>query len=56
MQNVKDKTFLKLLGLRIKQLRTQKGLTQLDLGEMMENYAEQLGSIERGQSNFTIKT
>lgn len=56
VQNVKDKPFLKLLGLRIKQLRTQKGLTQLDLGVLMDNYAEQVGRIERGQLNVSICT
>ncbi len=56
VQNVKDKAFLKLLGHRIKQLRTNKGLTQLDLGVLMDNYAEQVGRIERGQLNVSICT
>lgn len=56
MQNVKDKTFLKKLGLRIRNLRLEKGLSQLDLGVRMDNYAEQIGRIERGQLNVTICT
>ncbi|NMD28698.1 MAG: helix-turn-helix transcriptional regulator, partial [Bacteroidetes bacterium] len=34
----------------------QKGLTQLDLGVLMDNYAEQVGRIERGQLNVSICT
>lgn len=56
MQKVKDKEFLKLLGERIRELRNKKGLTQLDLGVAMDNYAEQVGRIERGQLNVSICT
>ncbi len=56
MQNVKDKEFLKLLGLRIRFLRKLKNLSQLDLAVAMDNYAEQIGRIERGQLNVTICT
>lgn len=48
VQNVKDKAFLKKLGQRIRFLRKEKGLSQLDLGVRMDNYAEQIGRIERG--------
>jgi transcriptional regulator with XRE-family HTH domain len=56
VQKVKDKEFLKLLGERIRELRNKKGLTQLDLGVAMDNYAEQVGRIERGQLNVSICT
>lgn len=56
MQNVKDKAFLKKLGLRIRSLRLEKGLSQLDLGVRMDNYAEQISRIERGLLNVSICT
>lgn len=56
VQNVKDKAFLKLLGFRIRNLRKEKKLTQLDLAVQMDNYAEQVGRIERGQLNVSICT
>jgi transcriptional regulator with XRE-family HTH domain len=56
VQNVKDRVFLKKIGLRIKSFRLAKGLSQLDLAVRMDNYAEQIGRIERGQLNVTICT
>lgn len=56
MQGVKDKKFLKKLGNHIKMLRTEKGLTQLDLAIKLNNYAEQIGRIERGELNSSICT
>ncbi|MEQ1553353.1 MAG: helix-turn-helix transcriptional regulator [Ferruginibacter sp.] len=56
MQNETDKVYLKALGSRIRCLRKNKCLTQLDLGVAMDNYAEQVSRIERGQLNVTICT
>ncbi len=56
MQELKDKKFLKKLGNHIKKLRTAKGLTQLDLAIKLNNYAEQIGRIERGELNSSICT
>ncbi len=56
MQNIFDKEFLKALGKRIAFLRRAKGLTQLDLAIRMDNHAEQIGRIERGQLNVSICT
>jgi len=56
VQKVKDKAYLKKLGLRIRKLRSDKGLSQLDLGVSMDNYAEQISRIERGELNVTICT
>lgn len=56
VQNVKDKVYLKKLGNRIRTLRKEKGLSQLDLGVSMDNYAEQISRIERGQLNVSICT
>lgn len=56
MQNNINKIFLKKLGLRIRTIRKSKGFSQLDIGVAMDNYAEQVGRIERGQINVTICT
>ena len=56
MQGVKNKKFLKKLGLRIRTLRIDKGLTQLDLAIKINNYAEQIGRVERGELNVSICT
>jgi transcriptional regulator with XRE-family HTH domain len=56
VQNVKDKQFLIKLGKHIRKIRKAKGLSQLDVGVAMDNYAEQVGRIERGQLNVSICT
>jgi transcriptional regulator with XRE-family HTH domain len=56
VQNVKDKKFLTLLGAKIKKLRTQKKLSQLDLAVRMDNHPEQISRIERRLHNVTICT
>ncbi|MEZ5034642.1 MAG: helix-turn-helix transcriptional regulator [Chitinophagaceae bacterium] len=54
MQNVKDKKYLKALGVNIKRLRKLRNLTQLELAVMMDNHPEQISRIERGLHNVTI--
>jgi transcriptional regulator with XRE-family HTH domain len=54
VQNVKDIEFLKKLGLWIRNIRKQQNLSQLDVGIGMDNYADQIGRIERGQLNVSI--
>jgi transcriptional regulator with XRE-family HTH domain len=56
VQNVKDKKFLIQLGKRIRGIRLEKGLSQVDVGIAMDNYGEQIGRIERGELNVTICT
>lgn len=56
MQGIKNKKFLKKLGLHVRTLRTEKNLTQLDLAIKIDNYAEQVGRIERGELNVSICT
>ncbi|MGI8951501.1 MAG: helix-turn-helix domain-containing protein, partial [Chitinophagaceae bacterium] len=43
-------------GEKIKTIRKEKGLSQLDLAMRMDNYAEQIGRIERGELNVSICT
>lgn len=56
MQSVKDKRFLKKLGNHIRVARIERGMTQLDLAVKINNYAEQIGRIERGELNSSICT
>ncbi len=56
VQNDTNKVFLTALGSRIREIRKSKGLSQLDIGVAMDNYAEQIGRIERGKINVTICT
>lgn len=56
MQYVKDELLLKKLGKRIRDLRKKRKLSQVELGVLCNNYAEQIGRIERGQLNVTIST
>ncbi|MFZ2634166.1 MAG: helix-turn-helix transcriptional regulator [Desulfosalsimonadaceae bacterium] len=45
-----------MIGLRIKALRSNKGMTQEQLSEKMEINPKYLSSIERGKENPTIDT
>ncbi len=56
LQGIKNNKFLKKLGLKIRQVRIEKGLTQLDLAMKIDNYAEQIGRVERGELNVSICT
>ncbi|MFN7911036.1 MAG: helix-turn-helix domain-containing protein [Bacteroidota bacterium] len=56
MQEVKDKKFLIKLGEKIRLLRLERNMTQLDLAIKINNYAEQIGRIERGELNSSICT
>ena len=46
----------KLLGARIKELRTKKGLTQEELAEKIHIGERNLSKIECGEIFFTLKT
>jgi len=54
VQLVKDKEFLELLGGKIRAIRKAQGLTQLELAVACNNYAEQIGRVERGELNVTV--
>jgi len=45
----------KILGMRIKNLRSDKSLTQAELSEMADVSLKHLGEIERGRGNPTLK-
>ena len=46
----------RLIGDRIRQLRKEKNLSQEKLGYESELHCTHIGSIERGQKNFSIDT
>jgi len=46
----------RLIGDRIRQLRKEKRLSQEKLGYESELHCTHIGSIERGQKNFSIDT
>ena len=46
----------KMIGARIKEIRTKKGITQEGLSERMEINPKYLSSIERGKENPTLNT
>ena len=51
-----EKTIKKLLGLRIKQLRKKKSLTQFALGELVNIDQRQIAYIEGGNCFPSLKT
>jgi transcriptional regulator with XRE-family HTH domain len=46
----------KLIGDRIRQLRKQRGLSQEELGDKSDLHYTHIGSIERGEKNWSIET
>ena len=51
-----DPKFVSQFGKHIRNLRKQRGLTQLDISAMTNIPRTQIGRIERGQVNTTITT
>jgi len=49
-----DKEFLIELGHRIRMIRKQKEITQVQLAEKLSTFHTQIGRIERGEVNCTI--
>ncbi len=50
---VREQEFLEALGNRIKQIRKEKGLTQMQLAVRINNHDEQIGRIERAEVNVS---
>lgn len=51
-----DEEFLKSFGFNLKMCRLKRGLTQAELGEMVDISEHRLSEIERGKCNLTLKT
>lgn len=52
--NLNDQTFLRQIGDRIRDLRTDRKMTQAQLGEACELHRTFIGSVERGERNVAI--
>lgn len=48
--------FALIIGQRIRNYRTQNGLTQAQLAELAECESSYIGQLERGEKNATIKS
>ncbi|WP_040951528.1 helix-turn-helix domain-containing protein [Gorillibacterium massiliense] len=46
---------LRLVGLRIKEIRKAQSLSQEELGEKAGFHFSYIGSVERGEANITLK-
>ena len=51
-----DEKFLKALGLKVRDLRKAKKMTQIDLAKKIHVESPMVGRIERGLTNCTINT
>ena len=56
MTKIRDKNFIKAFGINVRQIRTDKGLSQEDLAYAADIPINQIGRIERGEVNTTIST
>ena len=52
--NLDDRRFLGQLGGRVRQIRTERGLTQAELGERCGLHRTFVGSVERGERNVSV--
>jgi transcriptional regulator with XRE-family HTH domain len=52
--NLDDKKFLQALGVRLRELRAGRNLTQAELGERCHLHRTFIGSVERGERNVSI--
>ncbi|WP_339192781.1 helix-turn-helix transcriptional regulator [Paenibacillus sp. FSL W8-1287] len=48
--------FVKIVGDKIRELRTEKGLSQEKLGELAELNSNYIGQIERGEKSISVFT
>ena len=54
--DISEEIFIKILGVRIRQLRESKGMSQQDLANDSDIPKSQIGRIERAEINTGIKT
>jgi transcriptional regulator with XRE-family HTH domain len=53
--DISEETFIKNLGIHIRQLREKKGMAQQDLADDCDISKNQIGRIERAEINTSIK-
>jgi len=51
-----DKSYIKKVGVHIRKLRTDKGISKGELAIRIESHRSLIASIERGDTNTTINT
>ena len=51
-----DDVFLKALGERIRDIRKEKGLTQVELGDLVDMEKPNMNRLEKGGTNPTVLT
>jgi transcriptional regulator with XRE-family HTH domain len=51
-----DDVFLKALGKRIRDVRLEKGLTQVELGDLIDMEKPNMNRLEKGGTNPTVLT
>ena len=51
-----DNAFLKALGKRIRDIRKEKGFTQVELGDLIDMEKPNMNRLEKGGTNPTILT
>jgi len=56
VQKNRDEDYLKKFGNKVRELREELKLSQMELGVRCNNHGEQIGRIERGEQNPTICT
>ncbi|TAE34903.1 MAG: XRE family transcriptional regulator [Alphaproteobacteria bacterium] len=56
MKSKNDKDILKRLGLRIRDLRLERAISQEELAAIANVHRTYIGMVERGEKNITILT
>ena len=51
-----DEDFIKEVGVRVRELRNDKGISQGELAIRIESFRSLIGSIEKGETNTSINT
>lgn len=51
-----EKQLLIQIGLKIKQLRKDKGISQIDLADLCDFEKSNMARIEAGKTNLTVRT
>jgi transcriptional regulator with XRE-family HTH domain len=52
--NIDDRAFLREMGHRIRELRTDRKMTQAQLADACDLHRTFIGSVERGERNISI--
>ena len=56
MANERDREFLEAFGIRLKQLRIQRGLSELDLARRIDQSPDFISLLESGEKDANMST